>query len=100
MSNSETQTTNIAALSAPISSDIHHSATRLQHLASTVKSSSCPSNREGLEDSLGGSGLSFLLFASSGWARVGGVCVGTGAFARPRRVSDAALASSLHINHN
>jgi hypothetical protein len=61
MSNSETQTTNIAAPPALISSDIHHSATRLQHLASTVKSSSCPSNREGLEDSLGGSGLSFLL---------------------------------------
>ena len=34
----------------------------MQHLDGTVGSSSCPSNREGLGDSLGGSGLSFLLF--------------------------------------
>ena len=61
MSKSRTQTTNIAAPPAPNSPDIHHFAIRLQHLASTVKSSRCPSNREGLGDSLGGSGLSFLL---------------------------------------
>src|SRR5579864_2599022 len=42
------------------SSDFHHSAIPLQHPVSTVESSSCPSNREGLRDSLGGSGLSFL----------------------------------------
>jgi hypothetical protein len=64
MSTSGTQTTNIAALPASNSPDIHHSATGLQHLASTVESSICPSNREGLEDSLGGSGLSFLLSGS------------------------------------
>jgi hypothetical protein len=64
MSNSGTQTTNITAPLEPNSPDIHHSAIRLQHLTSTVKSSICPSNREGLEDSLGGSGLSFLLSGS------------------------------------
>ena len=61
MSKSRTQTTNIAAPPASNSPDIHHFAIHLQHLTSTVESSSCPSNREGLEDSLGGSGLSFLL---------------------------------------
>ena len=61
MSSARTRTTNIAVPPAPNSPDIHHSAIRLQHLASTLESSSCPSNREGLEDSLGGSGLSFLL---------------------------------------
>ena len=35
----------------------------MQHADSTLTSSSCPSNREGLnKDSLGGSGLSFLLY--------------------------------------
>jgi len=44
------------------SSDIHDSEITLQHPGSTVNSSSCPSNREGFGDSLGGSGLSFLIF--------------------------------------
>jgi len=47
------------------SSDIHDSEITLQHPGSTVNPSSCPSNREGFEDSLGGSGLSFLLFFAS-----------------------------------
>ena len=64
MSNSGTQTTNIAVPPAPNSSDIHRSATRSQHLPSTIKLSSYPSNREGLGDSLRGSGLSFLLFSA------------------------------------
>ena len=42
------------------SSDIHRSAIPLQRPGSTLGSSACPSNREGMEDSLGGSGLSFL----------------------------------------
>src|SRR5579863_8151377 len=60
----QTQANTIAAPADLNSSDIHHSATTLQHLDSTVRSSSCPSNREGLKDSLGGSGLSFLLLRS------------------------------------
>src|SRR5208282_1082364 len=44
------------------SSDIHDSEITLQHPGSTLNPSSCPSNREGLGDSLGGSGLSFLFF--------------------------------------
>ena len=63
MSKSRTQTINIAAPPASNSPDIHHFAIRLQHLASTVKSSRCPSNLEGLGDSLGGSGLSLFFFA-------------------------------------
>jgi len=64
MSDSGTQTINIAAPPVRNSSDIHRSAIRLQHLPGTVESSSCPSNREGLGDSLGGSGLSFCFSPS------------------------------------
>jgi len=52
----------IPAPTNPNSPDIHHSAIALQHPGGTVGSSSCPSNREGLRDSLGGSGLSSLFW--------------------------------------
>src|SRR6266496_306172 len=57
----KTQPITIAAPRTPNSSDIHSFAILLQHASGTFNSSSCPSNREGFEDSLGGSGLSFLL---------------------------------------
>ena len=52
------QATNIAARAN--SSDIHASEITLQYGGSNLKVIKCPSNREGLRDSLGGSGLSFL----------------------------------------
>src|SRR4051812_32454845 len=58
------QATTIAAAAAANSSDIHHSQTTLQHPQSTVGSSRCPSNREGLEGTVSGApDCSFLLFA-------------------------------------
>src|SRR5689334_12446511 len=47
-----TRTTTISA--HPNSSDIHHSEIALQHPTSTVGSSSCPSNREGLRGTVSG----------------------------------------------
>jgi hypothetical protein len=65
-----TQATTIAAPAKPNSPEIHRSAIPSQHPRSTLNSSSYPSNREGFEDSLGGSGLSFLLLWSTGVAFV------------------------------
>jgi hypothetical protein len=42
----------------------------VQHAGGNVKSSSCPSNREGLKDSLGGSGLSFLVFVGRNYTGI------------------------------
>src|SRR5208283_4581668 len=59
----KTQATTIAAPRSANSPEIHGPAITLQHPRGTVEPSSCPSNREGLRDSLGGSGLSFLILS-------------------------------------
>src|SRR5580704_12388036 len=53
------QPTTIAAARQPNSSDIHHSEITSQYRGGNLTSSSCPSNREGLRDSLGAPGCPF-----------------------------------------